>query len=151
VNSTTREALFRQGADELTRASAINPFDYHYPRNRGALERTWAARLSSPGEQAPHLEEADRAYAAAAALAPAARLLWAEWANLKLERDRADEALPLLEHAAELGAVREVAILGDLYLGTIGIDVQSPGGMARAAGEFGARGFPHLADAYRRR
>ena len=29
-------------ADQLTRARALNPFDYHHPRNQGSLERIWA-------------------------------------------------------------------------------------------------------------
>ena len=146
-----RDALFQQAADQLTRALALDPFDYHHPRNRGSLERTWAMHLDAARDREPHLEAADRAYAAATALAPAAGTLWPEWANLKLERGRPGDALPLLDHAAELQVVKEVATLGDIFLATIGIDVTSPGGFTRAAGEFDARGFPHLATAYRRR
>lgn len=142
-----RDALFEQAVEQLARAWAVDPFDYHNARNRGGLERGWA-RLVSPAGRERHLEEADRAYGSASGLAPSARTLWAEWANLKLERGRPTEALERLEHAAELGAAVEAASVGDALLGVMGIDVNAPGGLARAAGELRARGCPRLADLY---
>jgi hypothetical protein len=143
-----RDQLFRQAAAQLAFAWSVDPFDYDQARNRGALERQWALRLP-PGDRAAHLEEADRWYAAAAGLAPAASRLWEEWANLALERRRPDEALPRLERALSLGAKRNDArTLGDAWLRASGIAADEPGGFARAVEEFRKRGYPELAGLY---
>jgi tetratricopeptide (TPR) repeat protein len=142
-----RDELFQDAADQLRRAFSADPFDYHHARNRGSLERRWAQRLPPP-DRARHLEEAERWYAAATALAPSAADLWAEWANLKLERRLPDEALPRLERSAALGGGAEVSTLCDLLLRVIGIDVARTGGLAQAAVTLRERGYPLLAERY---
>jgi tetratricopeptide (TPR) repeat protein len=143
-----RDQLFRQAAAALTRAWSDDPFDYDHARNRGALERRWARRLP-PGDRAPHLAEADRWYASAAGLAPAAPLLWEEWANLALERRRPDEALPRLERALALGLkTNEASTLADAWLRTTGIAADERQGFAEAVEEFRRRGYPKLAGLY---
>jgi hypothetical protein len=143
-----RDQLFRQAAAALTLAWSDDPFDYDHARNRGALERRWARRLP-PGDRAPHLAEADRWYASAAGLAPAAPLLWEEWANLALERRRPDEALPRLERALALGLkTNEASTLADAWLRTTGIAADERQGFAEAVEEFRRRGYPKLAGLY---
>jgi hypothetical protein len=146
-----RDQLFGQAAAQLALAASADPFDYHQARNRGALERQWARRLP-PSDRAVHLDEADRWYAVTAGLAPAAPILWEEWANLALERGRTDEALPRLEQALSLGEpTSDASTLGDAWLRAAGIAPDAPGGLARAVEEFRRRGYPKLAGLYARR
>jgi hypothetical protein len=150
AGANRRDELFRNAADQLARAWSTDPFDYHHARNRGSVERMWARSLPPPG-RAPHLEEADRWYAAAVALAPSSPTLWAEWANLKLERRRPDEALPLLEQSAALGVTNETSVLCDVLLRATGIDIERPGGFAQAAATLQERSYPRLAELYAKR
>jgi tetratricopeptide (TPR) repeat protein len=147
AGASRRDALLQDASDLLGRAFAADPFEYHNARNRGSLERRWAQRLPL-ADRARHLEEAERWYAAATTLAPSASDLWAEWANLKLERRLPDEALPRLERAAALGGGAEVAALCDLLLRMIGIDIARSGGLAQAAVMLRERGYPLLAALY---
>ena len=144
-----RDELFRRAADQLARAWASDPFDYHHARNRASVQRMWARTLPA-SDRAPHLDEADRWYAAAVALTPLGPGLRQEWANLKLEQHRPDDALPLLEQSLALGG-SAVSELSDALLRAIGIDVARPGGLAQAADAFRKRGAPRLAEQYARR
>lgn len=147
AGANQRDELFRRAADQLARAWSADPFEYHHARNRGSVERMWARSLPQAG-RAPHLEEADRWYAAAAELAPSAATLLAEWANLKMERNRFDEALPLLEQSAALGVTNETSVLCDVLLRVTGIDVEVPGGLALATAALRERNAPWLAALY---
>jgi tetratricopeptide (TPR) repeat protein len=137
AGASRRDELFQDAADQLKRAFSADPFAYHHARNRGSLERRWAQRLP-PLDRARHLEEAERWYAAATALAPSSPALWAEWANLKLERRLPDDALPRLERSAALGGGDEVSTLCDFLLRVIGIDVVRSDGLARPLLRFGS-------------
>lgn len=148
--ASRRDELFGMATTRLERAWAIDAVDYQSARNRGSVERMWASSLPAPG-RAPHLAEADRWYAAATALAPSAPPLWEEWANLKLEQRRPDDALPLLERAVTLGATGRTMVMCDVVLRVAGIDVDTPGGLARAEAMLRERRYGRLADLYAQR
>ena len=59
VGDAARGALLARAGDALAQARAIDPFEYHHPRNLAALQRRWARRLPV-NERRAHLAEADR-------------------------------------------------------------------------------------------
>src|SRR5439155_6915161 len=121
-----RDELFAQAAAHLALASSADPFDYHHPRNEASLERRWARQLTA-SDTARHLDRADASYVAAIARAPSVAPLWVEWANLRLEQRRTDEALDKLEHAVALGRAGGATLVGDALLPALGIDVHGAG------------------------
>ena len=143
-----RQELYDTAAASFTRAALVDPFDYHHPRNRGALERR-LARQSLAAERTRHLAIADSAYADAIALAPTNPTLWMERANLDLEEQRPDDALRTLERAATLGASPDTTMLvGDAVLAGLSIDVGTRGGAQAAASALRTRGLDRLAALY---
>ncbi len=142
-----RDELFAQAAAHLALASTADPFDYHHPRNEASLERRWAGQLPAR-DRAPHFERADAAYVAAVARAPSVGPLWVEWANLRLEQRRIDEALDKLEHAVTLGRAGDATLVCDALLPALGIDIHSADGVAAAAAALRARGLVRLSELY---
>ena len=65
-----------------------------------------------------------------------------------MERNRFDEALPLLEQSAALGVTNETSVLCDVLLRVTGIDVEVPGGPALATAALRERNAPWLAALY---
>ena len=143
---SARADRFSRALSALAEARRRSPLDWIHYRNQASAERQWAA--ADPSARTAHLDAADRFYRQAAALAPAASMLWAEWGNADAERGALPEAFGKLERAADLGDLIDAKAVADVLLRATGIEVRDPGGPARAASRLEREGRPVLASLY---
>jgi tetratricopeptide (TPR) repeat protein/O-antigen ligase len=118
VNSSERDALISQAAEDLTNAQRINPLNTDHTANLARLFSLWAAFAEGNDKKLQRADKSSEYFSRAVALSPNNARIWDEWALHYLAvEEEPDEVLPKLQKALELDPFYDwtYGLLGDYY------------------------------------